>query len=376
MNNRKIFFCAGTAGELIKLYPVMIYATHNNLDWRFIFTGQSPINFWRQWDDFSLDRNLAIGLLNTEKDLNSTLQAFMWFLKCILLTRGKICKLLNDANFPLPKSGDIWIVHGDTLSTLSSALLGFRFDGLIAHVEAGLRSPSIISPFPEEITRRLVSSIARLHFPQDIIASNNLLKSSVKGSVICTNGNTLYDSIKILSNQKVNYKIPPTPFAVANIHRFENLGNSKRWNQIINTLCMAGRNLPIHLVLHPPTNAKLEKDPVTKQKLLSNGVILHPRLTFSNFISLLHHSKFVITDGGSNQEECSYIGKPCMILREGTERSEGLDGCCLLTNFDKKLIVDFLMQPQAYLRDEIFIEPSPSKTIVDYLKKISSLQNA
>lgn len=341
----------------------------DHLSWRFLFTGQSPVNFWKQWEDFSLNRAASISLQRTTRDLQTASQALVWFFRATTTPPSSIRRQCIDALGVAPRTEDLWIVHGDTLSTLLGSIWAKRMNGIIAHIEAGLRSKYIFRPFPEEINRRLVSRLARLHFPQDELAKSNLLSQSVKGNVIPTHGNTLYDALEVLSDTSWGDKLPESPFVIANIHRNENLANPDRWESILETLCLAAKMQPVYLVMHPPTEFKLKVDTTAQRRLEQAGVITLPRVTFRRFIQLISKSRYVITDGGSNQEECAYLGKPCLILREESERIEGLNQSCLLSEFSFEKIQYFLASPESYEFPKTSFSKTPSSIIVRVLEK-------
>ena len=369
-NNRRhgVIICAGTAGELIKLYPLLIRLDDAQAQWCFLFTGQSPVNFWSQWDDFNLPRSKVVTLLHTKYDLKTTVQALFWFIRAALAPIKNVKQKVFDQLDEVDSHNTTVIVHGDTLSTLIGAVFAKRLGVLkVAHVEAGLRSSMLFKPFPEEITRRIVSRIANIHFPQDELASLNLSRSRVGGVVLPTKINTLYDALFDVEQRFADFKVPSGAYVVANLHRFENLNSSLRWNAMIETLCQAAKNYKVYFVQHPPAAQKLESDSGAKERLINAGVTLLPRQPFTSFMRMIHGAHFIISDGGSNQEECAYLGKPCLILRDTTERVEGLDGgSCLLTKFDKNLITDFLEFPDSYRRDPISVDESPSSIIVNY----------
>ncbi|QWE10858.1 UDP-N-acetylglucosamine 2-epimerase [Polynucleobacter sp. es-EL-1] len=344
----------------------MDQSTH--LTWRFLFTGQSPVNFWRQWQDFDLDNNLAVSLQATTRDLQTASQALAWFFRAVVTAPSTMRKQCINAFGVSPQAGDIWIVHGDTLSTLLGSIWAKRNGGIIAHIEAGLRSKYIFRPFPEEINRRLVSRLASLHFPQDEVARLNLVSQSVKGDVIPTHGNTLYDALEVLRDSNWGEPLPDSPFVVANIHRNENLSSTDRWECILETLCLAAQEQPVYLVMHPPTELKLKMDSAAHQRLAKAGVITLPRVTFRRFIQLINKSRYVISDGGSNQEECAYLGKPCLILREESERVEGLNESCLLSKFIPEKIHQFLASPESYARSKTIFSKTPSSIVVGGLQ--------
>jgi UDP-N-acetylglucosamine 2-epimerase (non-hydrolysing) len=361
---RMLWFSLGTAGELIKVYPLLRLATERGIPWRAVSTGQSAVNFWRQWDELLLPRERTATLLSTRRDLHTSLEAMRWFARANLLGRGRVRAALLPLGEPGPR--DTWIVHGDTLSTLVGARVARALGVPLAHLEAGLRSASPLRPFPEEINRRIASRMARLHFAQDEVAARNLRGAA--GRVVCTGGNTLYDAIRYVARDFPAPPARPGRYAVANVHRFENLASAARWRLIVDTLVAAARRQPVLLVLHPPTQDKLDREPATKRRLEDAGVTLLPRQPFTAFIPLLARADYVISDGGSNQEECHYLGQPCLILRDTSERVEGLEGgSCLLSRFDRRAIDEFLEEPARWRRPPVEIAPPPSGVVLDAL---------
>ena len=136
----------------------------------------------------------------------------------------------------------------------------------------------------------------------------------------------------------------------------------------MDTLVRAARLMPVHFVLHPPTKAKLDASRPTRRLIEEAGVKLEPRMPFTRFLHLLKNAEFVLSDGGSNQEECFYLGKPCLLLRENTERREGLDGGpCLLAGFSNELIDKFLANPKAFAGEVFDADVRPSDIVMNEL---------
>lgn len=366
---KTLWFSAGTAGELIKLYPLLRLATERGQPWWFLSTGQSGVGFHRQWDLFRLPRERLIKLLDTQADLKSSSHAMRWFARASLLPLAALRQTIAATAGQLPSPAqDHWLVHGDTLSTLTGALYARRLGIRLAHVEAGLRSASLLAPFPEEITRRLVSRLAHHHFTQDARAYHNLASRRVPGQITQTGGNTLIDAIRYARRETDEPEYPAGRYAVANLHRFENLHSQARWEQLICVLEWAAQSSTVLLVMHPPVQEKLEREPRTRARLERVGVRLLTRQPFIPFIKLIERADYVISDGGSNQEECHYLGKPCLILRDTTERLEGLaGGSCLLSRFDAPTIRRFLADPARYARAQTGFGVMPSARILESL---------
>lgn len=354
-------FFVGTAAELIKLYPLIVDARTAGFGVRVLASGQSGDNFLMQYRDFELPEADLTHLLPTSKDLGHASSALRWFARAAIVRPSTFRQKLRLSG------NDFVVVHGDTLSTLIGAWLATRAGLTVAHVEAGLRSPSLLNPFPEEITRRLVSRLATLHFVPDARAERNLQQAQVHGRIVNTRGNTLLDAVRMSARLKSTMNAHRN-YGLVNVHRFENLNSPTRWATIVDTVVRAAEKNKLIFVAHPQTQAKLEADPETRARLDQANIEVRSRMPFSSFIGLLKDAEFLISDGGSNQEECSYLGKPCLLLRESTERQEGLDGCCLLSRFEPDLIDGFLRNPTAWRRAPLDINQSPTQRILDQFK--------
>lgn len=356
--NISLNFVTGTAAELIKIYPVIATAVRRGYGVRVVATGQSRENFLMQYRDLRLDESLLSLMMPSEGDLGQASSALKWFFRALLVGPRKFKSVL------LMREKTYVVVHGDTLSTLVGSILAWRAGLPIVHVEAGLRSPSLFNPFPEEINRRWVSKLASYHMAPDATAEANLKRAHVGGQVVVTRGNTLLDAVSMVEGVRANRG---EPYAMVNIHRFENLNSPARWEIIVDTVARAAEKTKLVFVMHPQTRFKLDNDPESLRRLTHPNIELRDRMPFSEFIGLLKGAEFLISDGGSNQEECSYLGKPCLILREKTERTEGLDTCCLLTRFDRTLIDGFLTNPKKYAAPPLTPTESPTNIILTSL---------
>lgn len=341
-------FVIGTAAELIKVYPLLRACDERGHDVRVLATGQSRENLLMQFRDFGFDLGRIAWLVEGD-DLERSSSALKWFARAFLAW-GRARRALREGYV---------VVHGDTLSTLIGAFHGWRLRRPVVHVEAGLRSPRLLDPFPEEIDRRLVSRLTDVHFPPDARAAGHL-----RGEVVATSGNTLADAVRLVPEGTVG-----GGFALVNVHRFENLNSPARWKAIVDTVVAAASQRKVVFVMHPPTRHRLERDADAKAAFARAGVELRERMAFSAFVGLLKRADFLISDGGSNQEECSYLGKPCLVMRESTERTEGLDGCCVLSRFAPTAIAKFLAAPEAYARPARFPALSPTQIILDHLEQ-------
>lgn len=328
---KHLFFVLGTAAELIKVFPLIAKAQKAGWPWTVVSTGQSDFNFWSQYKDFGLDPVQSLKTLTDATDLKHASSAAGWFLKALLFSPKN--------KFPMQTKNPVILVHGDTLSTLIGAVWAKRLGWPLAHVEAGLRSGSLLSPFPEEICRRLVTRLTDIHFAPSAATARNILRTIPKAQVVDTGHNTLVDAV--LEPSAEGSKIPATssPYAVFNIHRFENLNQSLRWKMVMDLTAHVAQQMPVMFIQHPQTQAKLTDQ--ERELLRGRGVQFFDRLPFSQFIQLLKNSEFLVSDGGSNQEECYYLNKPLLVLRRETERTEGLGENAVLCNFDMKQALEF-----------------------------------
>jgi UDP-N-acetylglucosamine 2-epimerase (non-hydrolysing) len=366
-------FILGTAAELIKMYPLIKEAEAQDIPWVVISTGQSPIGFRHQWEDFKLPLNRLVSAVATEKDLGTSRAAMKWFLRAWFANPKNWFQKSRAALADSTKGCDFYLVHGDTLSTLVGTKWGSKLKGDVVHVEAGLRSSHLFSPFPEEINRRLVSRRARLHMAPNSWAADNLRAAGIHKGVMNTGGNTLSDAVRLFATAAA----PTTakPYVMVNVHRFENLNSATKWRFIAETLKKAAVKYELRMVMHPQTREKLNADSRLKTELEVMGVKLLERMRFSEFINQLANSEYVISDGGSNQEECYYLGKPCLLLRAETERQEGLNGPCVLTKFNWATTNAFLENPKSYARKPAWPEESPSQLILKELHRVEKVSS-
>lgn len=347
----RLCFVLGTAAELIKIVPVIEEARARGWEWRALSTGQSPRALARQWEDFKLPvENFDVAMVTTD-DLATSREALSWFWR---------------AWWQKPRiKADHVIVHGDTLSTLIGAHWAKGLGIPVGHVEAGLRSKRLFSPFPEEISRRLVSRWSKLHFAPDAWAEENLELAGYTRGVVNTGANTLVDAVRLMLDQSSGQSAEN--YAVVNVHRFENLNSPARWDFISRTLLQAADKAELRVVMHAPTATKIAQNPDWRKRMEAKGARFFKRQPFSQFIREIYGAAFVISDGGSNQEECYYLGKPCLLLRAETERREGLGESCVLSLFDPQIVGDFLANPMRFARPPVFPRVSPSQLICDAL---------
>jgi UDP-N-acetylglucosamine 2-epimerase (non-hydrolysing) len=236
-----------------------------------------------------------------------------------------------------------------------------------AHIESGLRSHGIFDPFPEELTRILVFKLSDYFFAPGEKPYANV--QHYRGFKINTHYNTLIDSLVHSRDSRLQttIDIPEGPYCVASIHRFENIFNRQRLKLILDMLDRISGSIKVLFILHRPTRVRLETFGFMDELEGKQNIEVRPRYDYFSFVRLIEKSEFVITDGGSNQEECYYLGKPCILFRKKTERNEGIDENVLLSNLDWPRIETFVIGYKKYQRPPVTPEISPSQLIIDRL---------
>lgn len=352
----------GTKAQLIKMAPIMSSLQQKKIDYNYIFTGQHSESMKEISHNFSLKEPDVI--LFNQGDTTNTKSILKWFVKTLfssLLSRKEIFK--NDER-------GIALVHGDTLSTLLGAIIAKTQGIKVAHVESGLRSFNILQPFPEELTRLIVFQLSDVFFCQNQTAIDNLKK--YKGLKYNTQQNTLYDSLKIyLEINNEAHTDQQKPYAIVTLHRFENIRSKKAMERVVNIIEDISKKITLFFILHKPTKESLIKHNLFEKLESNDNIILHPRYNFFNFIDLVRQAEFLISDGGSNQEECFYLGKPILLLRKATERDEGLGINAVLSNYDSKIINHFINNINNYKKNLFISRASPSEIIINECIKIS-----
>jgi len=258
----------------------------------------------------------------------------------------------------------IVLVHGDTFSTLLGALMGRLARLRVGHVESGLRSFALLDPFPEEITRVVTFRLSHVLYCPGAYACANV--QGLRRETVDTFDNTLTDTLSLaLGRERKRDHVPDTPFGLVSLHRFENVFRQDSMRMIVDHLDRVARHHPLLFILHPPTTRQLKRFGLYERLESHPGIELRPRYTYFDFVSLLESAQFVITDGGSVQEESFYLGLPCLLMRRNTERKEGLGENALLSAIDGPTIDDFVANFEGFRRPRRIGGQSPSEVIVD-----------
>lgn len=312
----KVLTVLGTRPEAIKLAPVI-----RQLE-RYPDTFESKVCVTHQHREL-LDPMLELFGIHADFDLD--------LMKVGQTLTGVTSAVLTGLEPILVQEKPDWVViQGDTITVMAASMAAFFHMIRVAHVEAGLRTFDKYSPFPEEINRRMTSVVADLHISATELGASNLKREGVPAHKIAITGNTVIDSLHHIAEMPFDPKgtvLEPLEgvekVVVVTAHRRENFGEGMR--HIAKTLRLLAQEHPdLHLAYPVHLNPEARKH---AYELLSDlpNVSLLPPLGYTEFVWLLQKSHFVITDSGGLQEEAAGMGKPALILRENTERPEGVE---------------------------------------------------
>jgi len=317
---RRIALVFGTRPEAIKLAPVfrLLKARFPHWDIRACSTGQHRQMLDQVLQVFDIKPDFDLRLMEPGQDLTD-------------LTARILVGLRQVFSEWRP---DLVMVHGDTTTTLGASLAAYYQKIPVAHIEAGLRTHNIYSPWPEEINRKLTGAIATLHFAPTTSASDNLIAEGVPENNITVTGNTVIDALHFAVSKLDRETLPPIELREAlqglvdasriilvTGHRRENFGVG------FENICKAIRQLaerndveiiyPVHL------NPNVQ-EPVSRILGGGKNIRLIPPLDYLPFVYLMRRSHVVLTDSGGVQEEAPSLGKPVLVMRDTTERPEAV----------------------------------------------------
>ena len=257
---------------------------------------------------------------------------------------------------------DIILVHGDTSTTFAAALAAFYHEIPVGHVEAGLRTWNKYSPFPEEMNRQLTTVLADLHFSPTDDAKNNLLKEAIDASKIFVTGNTAIDALKTTVHDEYTHpvldKVGSRRLVLMTAHRRENIG--KNLTQIFQAIKqLVDKHEDIHVIYPVHLNPVVQQ---TANEILGNRerIDLIEPLQVTDFHNFAARAKVILTDSGGIQEEAPSLGVPVLVLRDTTERPEGIQaGTLKLAGTRKEAI--FQMADELLMNDETYQSMAQAK---------------
>lgn len=320
---KKILLVFGTRPEAIKMVPIIKALKRDKIfDAKVCVTAQHREMLDQVLEIFDIVPDYDLNIMNPTQDLFD-------------VTSNVILGMRTVLNDFMP---NIVLVHGDTTTTSASALAAFYHKIKVGHIEAGLRTNNIYSPWPEEANRQITSVIANFHFAPTLTSQNNLLKENKDKKNILICGNTVIDSLflvlnkiekdsaikkKIINNISKQYELKnEKKIILVTGHRRENFG--KGFINICEALKMIADNNPTIDIVYPVhLNPNVQK-PVRKMLSGSCNIFLIDPMSYQSFIYIMSKSYFIITDSGGIQEEAPSLGKPVLVMRDTTERPEAL----------------------------------------------------
>ena len=358
----------GTRPDAVKMAPVVLelLRRHETFAVRVVVTGQHREQ---------LDQVLRVFAIVPDHDL-----AIMQHGQTLAQITTRALEGL-DADLQA-NPADICLAQGDTTTTFVAALAAFYHRVAFGHVEAGLRTGNPYDPFPEEMNRRLVASLAKWHFAPTEPSRQNLLAEGYKPETIFVTGNTSIDALRSVAEKAYAFEDEILRGIVAGekrlilvtAHRRENWGEPMA--QIAHALFrLAGEFPDAEIVVAMHRNPVVRE---TLQKILSGvrGVHLIEPPDYVPFVKLMQRSRLILTDSGGVQEEAPTLGVPILVLRRTTERPEGVDaGTAKLIGTDEETIVaearELLTNPAAHAQMARAVNPygegSAAKQIADVL---------
>lgn len=354
-------FIIGTRAQLIKVAPVVVECEKRGLDCTLLMTGQHLETMQDLLDEFGV-RSTQVPAITAKE--HATIFSLAVWLPCAY--RGVIKKLKSLSLEP--KDIDI-LVHGDTLSTVLGALAGRRIGARVVHLESGLTSKKILDPFPEEISRRIVFKLSHIAMCPTQEALEHMKLKYPQCEAVDTGGNTILDAINLTKIDRES-RDPDSPYIVVSLHRFKNIYDSKRFSWLAELLEQIASIYPVYFVLHPATRKRLIKSGIFSRLEQHEGIKLLPRLGYSAFLRLAAESTCVLTDGGSNQEELAALGVPTIVMRQATERSDGLGRNAIMEGDISDGVLAYISNKRYVTLEQAHFtkhDGKPSAYIINYL---------
>jgi UDP-N-acetylglucosamine 2-epimerase (non-hydrolysing) len=242
---------------------------------------------------------------------------------------------------------DLVVVVGDVNSTVAATLAAVKLGIRTAHLEAGLRS--FDRTMPEEINRIVTDAIADILWTPSPDGDENLLREGVAPEKIQRVGNIMIDSLEMMrdkieqSNTCEEFGLPKGNYAVVTLHRPSNVDRQATLAPLADVLTALSGKLPVFFPVHPRTQSRLERFGLLERLKTASGMHCTAPVNYVRFMNLVFNCRMVLTDSGGIQEETTYLGIPCITLRENTERpvtvTQGTNRLCNITNVDQNIKV-------------------------------------
>jgi len=333
---KKVLVIAGTRPEAIKLAPVIVALRNftNTFETTVCASGQHDEMLYQAFEDFCIVPDLDLKVMSRGQSL-----------------AGVTARLFESIDGVLDSVKPDWLlVQGDTTTAMVGAICGFYRRTKVGHVEAGLRSHNRWAPFPEEVNRRVVSIVGDKHFAPTAWAKDNLLKEGIEEENIVVTGNTVIDGL-LWMVERVRQDPPAIPPAIVDAlnkgcrlvlitgHRRENFGPG------LEDICLAIRDLAVRhqdaIFVYPVHLNPMVQKPVRRILEGIERVMLMEPLRYKPFVWLMDRSALILSDSGGIQEEAPSLGKPVLVMRDVTERPEGVAaGTCRLVGTHRNSIIE------------------------------------
>lgn len=326
----EILVVYGTRPEAIKLAPVIAQLRRTpTLASYVVSTGQHKEMLQQVTRRFGIHNDADLKIMTPDQGLTDILASASVGIRDVIAARRPVAM----------------VVQGDTTTAMAAALAGFHRQVPVVHLEAGLRTGNLASPFPEEANRQIISRIAALHLAPTARAKENLLAEAIPAERIVVTGNTVIDALHTAAQWDVTIKNPQVRDALESgkriilvtAHRRENVTAMEAIAEAVVRLTERHPEVVVILPAHP--------NPQVRQALLPpladrDGVVVTDPLDYDEFIAVMRAATVVLTDSGGVQEEAPSLNVPVLVLRDTTERREALDaGTIALVGIDAASIV-------------------------------------
>ncbi|MCA9238769.1 MAG: UDP-N-acetylglucosamine 2-epimerase (non-hydrolyzing) [Planctomycetales bacterium] len=342
----RLLLLMGTRPEAIKMAPVAkLLEGDPRFDSVIVSTGQHRELIDQVFERFRLSVDHDLAVMQPDQSLAALTSRLVTAIDELLVAHDP----------------DMVLVQGDTTTVLAGALASFYRRTPVAHVEAGLRTGNLTSPFPEEANRRVTTALAALHFAPTEPSKENLLREHVDPSTIHVTGNTVIDALRAeVSRQEADglresllaeLGLEGAPFVLVTGHRRENFGHG--FEQVCGALADLAERFPDTQWVYPVHLNPRVKDVVHERLGGAGNIRLLAPQPYGHFVALMGECRLVLTDSGGVQEEAPGLGKPVLVMRDTTERPEGVAaGTVKLVGAQREAIVRettrLLTDPHAY----------------------------
>ncbi|MER0459748.1 non-hydrolyzing UDP-N-acetylglucosamine 2-epimerase [Aeromonas caviae] len=320
MSKKKVLTVFGTRPEAIKMAPLVhALAADERFESKVCVTAQHREMLDQVLELFEIIPDYDLNLMRVGQTLNEVTARILLELKPVLQEFRP----------------DVVLVHGDTATTFAASLAGYYEQIAVGHVEAGLRTGNIYSPWPEEANRKLTGALAKYHFAPTETSKANLMAENYSDADIFVTGNTVIDALLLIKNKieqstdlsarlsaQFSYLDSEKKLVLVTGHRRESFGGG--FERICEALAIIANNNPDVQILYPMHLNPNVREPVNRILGGINNIVLIEPQEYLPFIYLMMRAHIILTDSGGIQEEAPSLGKPVLVMRDTTERPEAV----------------------------------------------------